>query len=176
MFVEEFGDTRNQIEKAIREGDVNNSVKMLHTLKGASGNVGADGLCRASAELESAIVSNGLPAPAEQEIFAHEFEQVIDSMLQILSPEHGARFSTFKPAAMQEEPVGSILETLHSDLEACNYISDETMDRFDEAMADLIDEEMLKRFRAEVTAFSYEQAMVLLKDITAVYRGIEATD
>ncbi len=60
MFLEDVGSGLAVLRKAAEEGDAPSVERTAHTLKGASGNMGALGMARTCAELEEAGGSGDL--------------------------------------------------------------------------------------------------------------------
>lgn len=58
LFSRDFVDYSKQIETAIADGDQELAASLTHTIQGASGNIGAQNLHRASGKLESALKNN----------------------------------------------------------------------------------------------------------------------
>jgi signal transduction histidine kinase/DNA-binding response OmpR family regulator/HPt (histidine-containing phosphotransfer) domain-containing protein len=64
----------------LRDGEVKEAIRLMHTVKGLSGTMGARSLQRLAAQIEQAL-KTGAPVPASmQEAFARELRQVSDGI------------------------------------------------------------------------------------------------
>jgi HPt (histidine-containing phosphotransfer) domain-containing protein len=69
-----------QLTAFLRDGETKEAIRLMHTVKGLAGTMGARGLQRLAAQIEQAL-KTGAPVPASlQETFARELRQVTDGI------------------------------------------------------------------------------------------------
>ncbi len=112
----------DQIREALRSGDVETSTRLAHTVKGVSGNLGADSLYRAAADLENAIRNNDERLDDLMTQFGSHLKVVIDG-IKAFEERAAARPGPEKPAAvapvdreMVERLLKEMAQLLESDL------------------------------------------------------------
>ncbi len=75
----DFGNADEKLHKLLADGERKEAVRLAHTMKGMSGNLGADGLYRAARELEAALGSDEGKVPALLEAFGGELRVALSS-------------------------------------------------------------------------------------------------
>jgi polar amino acid transport system substrate-binding protein len=82
-FIRNYGGTCQAIAEAIEKSDLDSAKRLAHTVKGTAGNIGATGLYKAAAALESALAGDeqGTAAPA-----LARFKTSIDQVIEALRP------------------------------------------------------------------------------------------
>ncbi|HEX8614593.1 MAG TPA: response regulator [Telluria sp.] len=79
MFAKDFGASRAAIEQAIGSGELEQAGLMVHKIKGAAGNLSAQGLYRAAGELEERLMARDSAAAAQLlPAFMQLFDEVMD--------------------------------------------------------------------------------------------------
>jgi CheY-like chemotaxis protein len=83
-FLEQFSDADRQIRQLLTQDHKDRAKKLIHTIKGTSGNIGAEALHVAARELERQILSGSASAstPA-MNTFIEKHRQVIDSLASL---------------------------------------------------------------------------------------------
>ena len=86
-----------EIRAALRSGDVETAGRLAHTVKGVSGNLGAESLYRAAAELEKAIKEGGKSIDPPLTQFGSQLKIVMEG-IKILAESLAAQQRIEKPA------------------------------------------------------------------------------
>ncbi|QTA80623.1 Two component system response regulator/histidine kinase, PAS domain-containing [Desulfonema limicola] len=90
-FYADYSDTGRSIEKWVKNGDFEKIARLAHTIKGLSGNMGADNLYKAADELELAIRNKEFDEYIEYiDKFEKSLDQVLKSVKCINSPDQAA--------------------------------------------------------------------------------------
>ena len=79
-FAVDFAQSGTEIRKSLKEGDFETSNRIAHTVKGASGNIGAKGLHRISQELEAALKEKN-----EEMIALKKYEDVLQDLISAIN-------------------------------------------------------------------------------------------
>jgi signal transduction histidine kinase/CheY-like chemotaxis protein len=161
-----------QIQAALRSGDVETAVRLAHTVKGVSGNLGAEGLYRAAAELEKAIKEGKESIDPPMAEFGSRLKVVMEG-IRVLEEKLADQERLEKPAAevkIDREAVKPLLQEvarlLESDLT-------EAMNRLEALRGHLANSsahEEFKRLERRLEGFDTDGA---LKSIEAIARALE---
>lgn len=115
-FYRENSGLLNQLEDALTRQDRSLARRLVHTVKGVAGNLGAKGLQRASAALEQQIKQGRLDAASEQNrAFATEMQRVLDGLQGLVAAP--SLFPSPKSTAKEPAELSLLLEQLRPQLE-----------------------------------------------------------
>lgn len=99
-FVNDYENTLSQLEDAFLANDENFVLVKLHTLKGVSGTLGGVKLSRVTSDVEAAIITGSPEYEEKLNIFKHEFEiflsSILSLMLNVNTQEENARYTFSK--------------------------------------------------------------------------------
>ena len=119
-FADTNQNTIRDIRTAIESGDQQSAERQVHSLKGVSGNIGADELAKATRELEDAIKNNRLEPISElMSVVEKRIEEVFSSATII----RAMKENTTKPSLQTDvsfEDVTPLLRELHMQLKSNN--------------------------------------------------------
>jgi CheY-like chemotaxis protein/HPt (histidine-containing phosphotransfer) domain-containing protein len=83
VFYEENRETREKVLAALNSGDHETLHRLVHTVKGASGNISATELYTQAAQTESLIRSGALPLEAPIRIFLECLDRLLDTLTNV---------------------------------------------------------------------------------------------
>jgi len=159
-----------EIQAALRSGDLETAARLAHTVKGVSGNLGAEGLYRVGAELEKAIMGDHENIDTILAEFTSRLKVVMDGIRTLEESRPPLHRELEKPETeveVDKERVGRLLQEtarlLESDLA-------EAMDRLAALRRHLTHSharEDFERLEKQVEAFDTDGA---LKSIEAIAR------
>lgn len=150
-----------KIRAAFQSGEKEKAVQLAHTVKGVSGNLGAEELYRVSAELEKAIMegSQNIESPLVE--FSAQLELVMEG-IKVLEESLADRQRIEEPGTQTEvnkEVVKRLLQEMSRLLESDLA---EAMDRLDSLRKDLVQSsahEEFKRLEKQVEDFDTDAAL-----------------
>ncbi|MGD9971713.1 MAG: response regulator [Desulfatirhabdiaceae bacterium] len=171
-FREAQANAGNQIQEALESGDIETAGRIAHTVKGVSGNLGADGLYLSAGALDRVIREGG----QDRDRFMAEFQSHLDQVMEgigALQETAAARQKTEQPAIevkVNQEAVrillGEISRLLESDLtEAMNCL-----EALRKHLANSTASEEFKRLERYMEGFDTDSA---LKSIQIISRDLE---
>ncbi|OED41364.1 hypothetical protein ACH42_14265 [Endozoicomonas sp. (ex Bugula neritina AB1)] len=153
-----------KLEKSFSQGDWQEARLIVHSIKGASGSLGADSLHLAASQLEHALRSqNQLPDQTIIDDFMRAFDEVMNGL------------ADFSGDAVEFEMVGEgriELERLHFLISAMNHQLQEgdsdavsILPELVQGLGEQVDHKVLQRFQKKVSSYDFEEAEKLLKYI-----------
>ncbi len=157
--------TVEQIKAALQAGDTETAVRLAHTVKGVSGNLGADNLYQVAAELEKAIKEGKKPADVIMSEFDSQIKIVMNG-IRVLEERLAVQQETEHiEARVDKETVKTLLQEitqlLESDLtEAMNRL--ETLNRH---LANSPIYEEFKRLEKQIENFDTDAALETVETI-----------
>ncbi|MBF0226669.1 MAG: response regulator [Desulfobacterales bacterium] len=85
-FAQNYADTPAEINEALNKGDAETAERIAHTLKGVSGNIGADSLQKSAGSLEFTIKHGNKNAIRESmDKFSTDLDQLVNTITSIIS-------------------------------------------------------------------------------------------
>ncbi|MBJ6749258.1 PAS domain S-box protein [Geomonas anaerohicana] len=155
-----------RVAAAAGAGDLKEARRLIHTVKGSAGNLGAIWLGSAAASLELALQGNDASQVHETlERFAEKLEEVMTS-IEVLTAEPGATGTTATTASVHidcEDPeqVSALARTL------ARLLADQNMGALSvwEEMRPLLAGELPERLDATLQALDFGDAGAILRDI-----------
>lgn len=121
QFHADYRDLENHLRAALSAGDFNSAARWAHTIKGVAANIGGHDLSLASAELETAIQQNNLPAmDSSLDNFSARLAAVredIKNLEEQPAPSEPTAMSPDEDTAIDITLVGPLLSSLYTMLE-----------------------------------------------------------
>ncbi len=157
-FIEDFN-------QAYENGDIENAKRMVHTLKGTSGNIGAKSVQFAAIELEDACIKgvDDISAPIR---VVHDALEYVLAGLEVnmdinkgVSEPSSVVTNTVSESAMEQ--ISSLHELLHNSDPSAVELADE----ISETLKDTSLAEPFGRIREYLTGFDFDEAEELLKEL-----------
>ncbi len=150
------------IPKAIRENDYELAYMLTHTLKSASGNIGAEGVFKAAQRLEIDIKERRIDhIYAASDELIRETTVVIDSLHKL-----------FSHIIIEDKPQVNteILQRYIRDLEKCLMQSDPEAIDYLLKIGEIVDEnEMFRKLETHVSEFNFEKSLLILDEFKKYY-------
>jgi len=153
--------TGAEMRAALQQGDVESAVRMAHTLKGVSGNIGAIALHQAALALEAAL-KRGSPEQATLlENCEHTLKQLVQAIAALEPVPAAAPEKTAAP--VEVAALASLIARLHTLLEEDDM---EAVDAITALQAQVRGTELAQPFQAIETAlgqYDFETALGILE-------------
>ena len=162
-FSENQADVISDLARALESGNNRRAVRLVHTLKAVSGNIGANDLQESSAQLETAIID--------------ERDDRIDSLFKEAGIELNRVFGLIKGISRQEKPTSPpVVNQLPENLLQQIQILSEKLDEYDsdaeKVLFDILDEvegtpvhDMLAGIKKKIAQYDLEGAAGELKPL-----------
>jgi PAS domain S-box-containing protein len=172
QFASRQAEVNVQIVTAIESGDNKLAERIVHTVKGVSGNIGLRDTSAAAGKLERAlrVVDSTIPALAE------EFILVANRQVQAIQRAMGDD-KTELPAESRESPAfdAQVIETAIARLRALLESSDadaaEAFLALESTLQGICDQPRLTALHAAISEFDFDAARTKLDEITKEYGG-----
>ncbi|MBF0265809.1 MAG: response regulator [Gammaproteobacteria bacterium] len=136
--------------------------RMVHTIKGIAGTIGADKLYESSFNLDLAF-KNSEPYQELLNVFSQDFERVISSIKDLLSTQQVNESNHNTVTAVDEEELLRNLSELISMLEMMDAESEDKVKEFAHQYGHLYEQEILSTLINDVENFEFEQALETIK-------------
>lgn len=147
QFLENNKDTTNEIKSALKEGDAETAARLAHTVKGVSGNLGAEELFPVAGELEKAIKQGQMD---EIDSLLENFESHLNVVLggiEILKEQEAARKKEKAPAEEIPVDIGLVTPLLTEMAELLESDLGEAMSRLESLKPHLENSSVGEEFR-----------------------------
>ena len=163
-----------EIESALRDGDLTQAEQLVHTLKGVSGNISARRLHIAARELESAIRMRDREAWEMRSGEARQSLKEVLSAIATLEPSEGES-SSADTAPADTEPIDSaefapLLDEMKGLLESYDFEAVKRLDSLKEYLSGSRFQKELDQMEKRMARLDFESTLDILVDI------IEALD
>jgi len=159
-----------QIQAALQSGDVETAARLAHTVKGVSGNLGAEGLYRAAAELEKAIKEGKESIDHPMAEFGSQLKGVMDG-IRVLEENLAAQQRAEKPAAeveVDKEAVKPLLQEIARLLESDLTEAMNRLELLRQHLANSSAQEEFRRLEKQVERFATDDALKSVEAIAGV--------
>lgn len=114
-FARDFRSSVRQLRDLLANGDQEGGLRLLHSLKGVAGNLGASTTYEAAARLEQELYCDAAPAPTLIDTLEKELDRALDSIDQLAMlvelPEEKRQLNSPVDIALQVGRLGAMLET-----------------------------------------------------------------
>jgi PAS domain S-box-containing protein len=155
-------DAAAQIEAALQAGDRKTAERLAHTLKGVSGNTGADGLQEAARQLEAAIRRDSADPADELGIVREQLAVVLDSLAVLDDGSAAVSLHDDQPPGARLAP---LLDKLRALLEDDDADAAAVLDELRELLAGQPLLEKLDALGQAIDDFDFELALQQLADL-----------
>jgi len=142
---------------AAREQDINDAIRMAHTIKGTSGNLGMHQLQSAARDLEHSCKSD--PASIDEHLAL--VTEKINSLKQILEASDTSPQTSSDPKntiAVDNNQVRILLEQLHDYVSNDNINADKIVDQLESLITDSAYTQQLQKISQAVGMYDFETA------------------
>ncbi len=156
-FKEGFSNTATEL---IQNNTNNESKRLLHTLRGAAGNIGASGLVASITELEHSL-HTGLIEDAEAKIndLTLEINEVLNDIdLLLVNTETPQKTSSSMEVSSQKK--SNLINTLKQHLENFDAVADSTLVELLASMATIEEKQSLNKLAEALKQYDYELALI----------------
>ncbi|MCG8616796.1 MAG: response regulator, partial [Desulfobacterales bacterium] len=171
-FYQDHHDDNRAIQGALGNGDSEEARRLAHTVKGIAGSIGAAGLQKNAAALETAI-KQGEISDVLLDAFGTSLSAVMTTLAPLSrQPEKAVGQDTVSEGhiPVDWETVSPVLEKLGEQLEELDPDAEETLEHLQPMLTDEDDRKRLTRIKAEVDNFAYSRALSLLNDLTGLLK------
>ena len=156
-----------QIDDALEQGDLELAERLVHTIKGVSGNIGAEGLQAAAVKLESEIKKG---AANRQSSELADFKAVLDDFitsLEVLSDEPAGEAGSQPREAplMDVEKVRTLLDGLIELLEEDDMEAEEVLEELLEVLQGP-ETELAEEIKRGLSGYDFEAALAAAKKLS----------
>ncbi len=173
-FAENQADVISKITTAIKSGVQDEAIRYAHTLKGVSGNIGADELLKSASDLEAAI-KDGANEQIDQliEITGFEMARVLGLIESMDS--QSATASAIAPGKLPED-INEQLQTLMNKLEEYDSAAEDVLlDILDKVVGTTVHDQLMG-IRKQIGQYDLEAAAESLKPLIEQIEKIGNTD
>jgi len=149
------------ITQAIEEGDYPTAERLAHTVKGVSGNVGADTLQQAAQQLEAAIKEQKTEViPALIEVVANELTTVISALAELNEPTQPKQQTT----SLDMEKILPLLQQLKALLEDDDADAIESLELLQQQVGEQFNDSLTPLSQA-ISDYDFEAALEYLEKL-----------
>ena len=162
-FVQNQAGAAKEIQAALEQGQMELAERIAHTAKGVSGNIAAESLHRAAANLDNALKEGDLDRAAELlPVFALELKMVISSITVLQdSEQHPGKKETEFDSSQAE----SLLSELEKLLEDDNASASSPLEQLSSMLRDTAHATLLERLNQHVGGYEFEEALDALHEL-----------
>ncbi len=153
------------IRSALESGDIDKTIKLVHTLKGVSGNIGAETLHQTAKQLESLLKEGG--DTDKVAALVARINGGLDSVLAGIDElrEHPPEPVTVS-TVIDGETIKPLLRNLKTVLEANSFDTADAMEALAESLKDAERRADMNDLRAAVSNYDFDRALIILDRIT----------
>jgi HPt (histidine-containing phosphotransfer) domain-containing protein len=124
-FVQRQAAAAAEVGQAVERGDDDTAKRLLHTLKGVAGSIGASELASLAADAERQITTDGRPGQALMTSLANSLEQLVGQLAAALADDEQQVAS----ALLSEDSVREMIADLQRQLEEFDTAADDTIEQ-----------------------------------------------
>ncbi len=159
-FVEDYVAADEKVNDAISSHDFERAQRLVHTIQGVSGSIGAKKLYAASADIEVVLKNKAIPSKKINEVFQNAFKEVMDGLNNWLKSQSIDSVNDIK---QKNIPSKALLDEIVNLLKIGSLNAEELIASLDKSSLDLqqikiVDELLMS---VENYDFSYAQTLVL---------------
>jgi two-component system, sensor histidine kinase and response regulator len=176
-FSENHADMAVNIRKALKAGDKEKALLLVHTLKGIAGNIGAEKLQKAALELESSIKKESRKQQSEKLLKVEK--ALIRTLTSIKSLPSKRKKKLKKPKSGTDFDVKKAIEQAHKlkiSLEGYNTASADDFEFLKEILQGSPMMNDLEKIERLIGKYDFEGALEYLKKITVALGASDADD
>ena len=169
-FYEDQSEDLVKLKESLDQGDWQAARLNVHSIKGASGSLGADDLHLAATQLEHTLRSrNQLP---EQDLIDH-FEQAFEDVMDGLA-EFSGNAIAFEPVGegrIEVERLHFLIGAMNTQLEEGDADAVTILPELIQGLSEQVDHKILQQLQKRVSSYDFEDAETLLKEIERTLSG-----
>ncbi len=162
-FASTHADFIDEFDVAWSTGDVELAGRLVHTLKGVAGNIGAVRLQQACVMLEVSIKGEGDVA-ADREVMKAAFDEVMDALVDLPTPELKA------VEGVDRDDVLAVIDTLYQQVSQHDTGAQDTLDNNHEALGGLVDTQLLGELEQALGGYDFEAARLSVEKMRAALK------
>jgi CheY-like chemotaxis protein len=162
-FVENSAGAIEEIESAYAAGDGEGAIRTAHTLKGVGGNIGAEALQSAAADLEAALTSGPKELPRELlELVRRQLLSTLESLRPVAEPEQ----SVDDPDnALAPVNIAALLTELLEKLEQYDSQAEEVLESFAHRAKGTLVDSSLKLLEKSIAQYEFDEAAEQVREL-----------
>ena len=162
-------DFQGEVRRALAAGDQTTAERIAHTLKGVSGNLGANGLFQLVKHLDDELKKSDYDNQLVEEGLVsvqQSLDQLIQAIEAVLSDAPEKNDATpVSEMTLDLESLKSIKGELQAALEAYSADSGDVLEKFEMQGRMAIDAKVMSEIRSKIEAYDFEGALELLNQI-----------
>ncbi|MBF0287658.1 MAG: response regulator [SAR324 cluster bacterium] len=168
MFQKNQRQAIQEVQEALQSQEIEQAIRLAHTLKGVAGNIGAMELHEAAKELESDIKENGINI--SETVFSKtqtELEQVISSIEEFfpVPDKNQVQKKAAAAAPVDLTKVTSLLEELKDLLEDNDTDALDILEVLQEQLQGTEADSVLKKIEDSINGFQFKEALEQIEDL-----------
>lgn len=164
IFKKDYADVANKVKKAFHENDIEQALKLLHSMKGVSGSVGAMDLHNISRELEAAVKKN----VTNSDQLIKDFENALQIVLQSISTLDDAQ--NRQTSSTEKEPIDlskamPIMTELKSLLQEGDVEANECVSAFKKLLQNSVVDKQITLLEKRIDNYDFDDALRILESV-----------
>ncbi|MCW8825220.1 MAG: response regulator [Gammaproteobacteria bacterium] len=165
-------DAIERIEQALERGDRYSVLRIVHTLKGVSGNIGAIELQEVATELEMALVEDNRAATDSLMVDAKKIHrQMLDTINQALQSHHESSKQT-KVNQSADIDITAAIAAIASQVESYDSMAEDAVSLLLESVEEPQLRASLTKLSRHLSAYDFDSAQSILDEIIEQQRNI----
>jgi CheY-like chemotaxis protein len=174
MTAQTQGDSLERFDAAVAAGDWTLAHRVIHSLKGVAGNIGADALQHACAQLEDAA-RDARPDALRRAAVQQELARVLDGIARLDSRERteaaAAAHTPEGPELGDRQRVGRVLSALAQQLADGQLVALQQLDEARELLEGAGFTREVQAMTAALEAYDFETAQAIIEPMAAAWRA-----
>ncbi|MBF0120852.1 MAG: response regulator [Desulfobacterales bacterium] len=161
-FSKKYANAKEEIRNEIEKGEINTAKRLVHTIKGISGNISANHVHAAACELELAIEDK------KEDIYSNlllNFDQALQKVLESIKIFNEMAYDDKPANIIKVDNIKPIIMELYDLIKNDNPDSSESLKRFKECIDISIIKEEVKQLDEQINNFDFPNAINLLENI-----------
>ncbi len=162
-----YRDQHSDLQKLkdyFEQGNWQEALMLIHSLKGAAGSLGADDLHQAAAAIERSLrMENRLPDQSLINAFDNAFVLVMEGLSAFY--QHSIEFEPVGEGRVEVERLHFLVGSMDSQLQQGDANAVNILPELIQGLREQIKPDVLVRFRETVSSYDFEEAALILKDI-----------
>lgn len=168
------GDVAKDVRNALERDDALTAVRLVHTIKGVAGNIGARDLHLAAADLDQALRQNQTEVlPGLLDVFSEALDLVLSSItaLEIQQPDRAEMRGPAQPVpkSIDRKRVLALLSELREFLEKDDTRAIRTLETLREALPPGMAETELAHLENQIGEYAFEEAQETLGKVEQAF-------
>ena len=165
-FVTDYGSIVREIREALDKQEQEHAERILHTLKGVAGNLGARDLAAAALTLEQAIKGQG-QAHEQLTQFESALQEVLQSLALLSEWQRNMATASESQPPQDDKGIAGLMAELSSMLSEKNFQAGSKWQELQPLLQDITDEQQQQLDQA-INNFEFDQASIKLAEIDRI--------